>query len=154
MVRSVLVAAEILGDHQRNRHGVSEHHLDSGGGDGGQIEGAQFSLERQMHVEIANGHQGIGANRGDADEKHALSLGAGDEAHELVGVAALAEHDEQIPGGENADVAVERVERGEEGGLDAERDERLGDLLGDEAGLADAGEENGALSIEEGVGEG
>ena len=48
---------------------------------------------------------------------------------------------------------MEGVDRGEEGGANAERDEGLGDLLGDEARLADAGEENGALGIKKGLSE-
>lgn len=55
---------------------------------------------------------------------------------------------------QDANVAVEGVERREKGGADGERDEGLGDLLGDEAGLADAGEEDGAGGVQEGLGEG
>jgi len=44
---------------------------------------------------------------------------------------------------------VERVHRRQEGGADAERDERLRDLVGNEAGLADAGEEDGAGGVKE-----
>lgn len=46
---------------------------------------------------------------------------------------------------------MEGVDGGEECGADAERDEGLGDLVGDEAGLADAGEEDGAGGGEEGA---
>lgn len=48
---------------------------------------------------------------------------------------------------QDADVAVEGVEGREKGGADGEGDEGLGDLLGDEAGLADAGEEDGAGGV-------
>lgn len=49
---------------------------------------------------------------------------------------------------------MERVHRRQEGGADAERDERLRDLVRNEAGLADAGEEDGAGGVKEGAREG
>jgi len=49
---------------------------------------------------------------------------------------------------------VERVDRRQEGGADAERDERLRDLVGDEAGLADTSEEDCACGVKEGAREG
>ncbi|KAL0009801.1 hypothetical protein SO802_004909 [Lithocarpus litseifolius] len=55
-----------------------------------------------------------------------------DESKEEIsrsGAAGLAEEDDDVGGGENADVAVEGVDGGEEGGADAEGDEGLGDLL-------------------------
>ena len=107
-----------------------------------------------MHVHVTNGSERIALNRGEGDQVRAFSANARDEAEELVGIAGLAEEDDDVGGGENADVAVEGVDGGEEGGADAEGDEGLGDLVGDEAGLADAGEEDGAGGREEGASEG
>ena len=153
MIRSVLFLGQVPRRHERNSDGITENHLDRRGSDRSEIEGAQFSLQRQMHVHVTNGSERIALNRGEGDQVRAFSANARDEAEELVGVAGLAEEDDDVGGGENADVAVEGVDGGEEGGADAEGDEGLGDLVGDEAGLADAGEEDGAGGGEEGASE-
>lgn len=154
VIAGVLLLGQIPGLHERDRDGVAENHLNGGGGDRSQIEGAELPLEGQVHVHVANGGEGIAVDGGDRDQISPLGLGAGDEPEELVGVAGLAKEDEDIARGENANVAVEGVDGGEEGGGDGEGDESLGDLAGDEAGLADAGEEDGAAGVEEGAGEG
>lgn len=153
MICGVLLLGEVPGAHERDGDGVAEDHLNGGGGHRSQIEGAELPLQRQMHLHVADGGQGIPLDGCDGDEEGALGLGARDEAEELFGVAGLAEEDEDVAGGENADVAVEGVDGGEEAGADAEGDEGLGDLVGHEAGLADAGEEDGAGGLEEGAGE-
>lgn len=107
-----------------------------------------------MHIHIANPSEGIALNRGHRDEKSPLGLGAGDESQKLLGVPRLAEENQYVSLGENANVAMEGVDRREEAGGDGEGDEGLGDLPGDEARLADAGEEDGAGAIEEDLGEG
>lgn len=57
--------------------------------------------------------------------------------------------------GENADVAMEGIHRGQKRRSNAEGDEGLGDLAGDEARFSDAGEEDcGGGMEEEGAGEG
>ncbi|KAM1412505.1 hypothetical protein ACFXTO_025224 [Malus domestica] len=139
-IGGVLFFGETFGAHERDRDGVAEDHLDGGGGDRSQIEGAEFSLHWQMHVHVAERGKGIAVNGGDGDEKGVFGLGAGDEAEELLGGAGLAEDDQNVDFGEGVDVVVEGVERGEKAGADAEGDEDLGDLVGDEAGLADARE--------------
>ncbi|OWM86280.1 hypothetical protein CDL15_Pgr011104 [Punica granatum] len=42
-----------------------------------------------------------------ADEEGTLGAGVGDKAEELLSVAGLAEEDEDVKGGEDADVTVE-----------------------------------------------
>jgi hypothetical protein len=49
---------------------------------------------------------------------------------------------------------MESIDGGEEGRADAKRNKSLGDLVSDETGFADAGEEDGAGGVEEGAGEG
>ena len=107
-----------------------------------------------MHIHIANSSERIPRDGGERHQEGSPSLSAGDETEQLLGGAGLAEEDENVAGGESADVAVKRVERGEEGGAEAEGDEGLGDFVGDEGGFADAGEEDGAGGGEEEAGEG
>lgn len=154
MIGGVFLFGQITRTHQRNGHRIPKNHLDRSGGHRREIKGAQLALERQIDIHIAEPSEHIAVDGGDRDEIGALGPSAGNEAEKLVGVAGLAEEDEEVGGGQNADVAVEGVEGGEEGGAEAEGDEGLGDLAGDEAGLADAGEEDGAGGIEEGEGEG
>ena len=65
----------------------------------------------------------------------------------------LAKEDQHITLGENANITMEGIGRGEETRVDAEGDKGLRDLVGNEARLADAKEENGAGGVEEGGGE-
>jgi hypothetical protein len=67
-----------------------------------------------MHVHIADGNESIVLDGGKGDEVHALGTYARNEAEKLFGVAGLAEQNDDVATGENANVAVERDERGEE----------------------------------------
>ena len=107
-----------------------------------------------MHVHIADGSERISLDGGEGDKVGALGAHARYEAEELFGVAGLAEQNDDVARGENANVAVEGIDRGEERRANAEGDEGLRDLVGDEAGFADAGEEDGSGGGEEGVSEG
>lgn len=153
MIGGVFLFGQIARAHQRNGHSIPKNHLDGSGGHRRQIKGAQFALERQIDIHIANPSKHIALDGGDRDKIGTLSPSAGNEAEEFLGVAGLAEEYKNVAGIQNADIPMEGIERGEEGGADAEGDEGLGDLAGDEAGLADAGEEDGAGGIEEGEGE-
>jgi hypothetical protein len=80
------------------------------------------------------------------------SAGRGEQLEELFGFAGVAQGDEDVAGGEDAEVAVEGFRgmqemRGRAGGA-----EGGGDLAGDEAGLADSGED-GAVAGAHGLGE-
>ena len=151
MVGRVLVPGQIPRHHERDRHRVPKHHLDCRRRDRRQIKRAQLPLQRQMHVHITRGGKRVALHRGHRHEVDALGPRAWHEAEELFGGARLAEQNEDVAGGEGANVSVERVDGGEEGGADAEGDERLGDLVSDEAGLSNAGEENGTGGREKGA---
>lgn len=154
MVRSILVLGEPFGAHDGGDDGVAEDHLNGRGGDGGEAEGAELPLKRQMHVHVAEGREGVGLDGGDGEEGGGLGAGAGDEAEELVGGSGFGDEDEEVAGEEGADVAVEGVDGGEVGGAgEAEGGEGLGELVGHEPGLADAGEEDGGGGGEEALGE-
>jgi hypothetical protein len=91
-----------------------------------------------MHVHITRGGKYVALYGGHRHEIRSLGPRARHEAEELFGGARLAEQNEDVAGGEGADVSVERVNGGKEGGVDTEGDERLGDLVRNEAELFNA----------------
>jgi hypothetical protein len=101
VIGGVLIPGQVSRGHESDCHGVAEHHLCRRGSDRREIEGAQFPLERQMHVHIADGSESIVLDGGKGDEVHALGAYARNEAEKLFGVAGLAE--------QNDDVARERM---------------------------------------------
>jgi hypothetical protein len=153
VIGGVLVLGEASRLHDGGNNGVPEHHLYGGGGDGGEAEGAHLPLQRQVHVEVAGGgeravHTGRGG--GEGYEVGALSARAGREREQLVGRAGLGEQDEDVPGEQRADVAVQRVDGGEEAGpRDAQRRQRLRGLARHDPRLADAREEDGPRRVDE-----
>ena len=80
----------------------------------------------------------------------------GEEAEELVGFAGVGEGQEDVAGEDGAEVAVESFNRVKEGGGGAGGVERGGDFACDDAGFADAGEDDvvaaGGACGEEGEG--
>lgn len=154
MVGGVDLPCQVPGPHEGNGDRIPKNHLDGGGGDRGEVERAQFPLEGEEDAKIAALVEKATLRGGNGDKHCAAVAGEGGQAEELLGRARFAEQDEDVPGGEGADVAVESVEGGQEGGRDAEGDEGGGDLAGDEAGLANAGEEDGAGGGKECAGEG
>ena len=114
MIGGVLIPRQVSRGHQRNGHGVAENHLDRRGSDRREIEGAQFPLERQMHVHIADNSESIALDGGKGDEVHTFGAYSRNEAEKLFSVVALTEQNDNITRGENANVAVEHVKRGEE----------------------------------------
>ena len=153
MVGGVLVPGEPARLHDGGDDGVPEHHLDGGGGDGREAEGADLPLQRQVHIEVAGGGEravGPRRRRGERDEVGALGARAGREREQLVGGAGLGEQHEDVPREERADVAVERVDGGQEAcPREAQRRQRLRDLPRHDAGLADAREEDGPGRVEQ-----
>ena len=67
-----------------------------------------------MHVHIADGSESIALDGGKGEEVHALGAYVRNEAEKLFSVAGLAVQNDDITRGENANVFVERVKRGEE----------------------------------------
>ena len=60
--------------HEGNGDGVSEEHLDGGGGDGRQVEGAQLALQRQVNRKVAQPFQRAAGYAGHAHQARALCL--------------------------------------------------------------------------------
>lgn len=153
MVGGVLVPGEAASLHDGGDDGVAEHHLYGGGGHRSEAEGAHLGLQRKVHVEIAHGGEravGAGCGGGEGDEVGALGAGAGREGEELVGGAGLGEQDEEVAGEDRADVAVERVDGGQEPRAgEPERRQRLRQLPRHDSGLADAREEHRAGGVDQ-----
>lgn len=153
MVGGVLVPGEAASLHDGGDDGVAEHHLYGGGGHRSEAEGAHLGLQRKVHVEIAHGGEravGAGCGGGEGDEVGALGAGAGREGEELVGGAGLGEQDEEVAGEDRADVAVERVDGGQEPRAgEPERRQRLRQLPRHDPGLADAREEHRAGGVDQ-----
>ena len=114
MIGGVLILGQVSRGHESDCHGVAEHHLCCCGSDRHKIKGAQFPLERKMHVHIANGSESIALDGGKGDEVHVLGAYARNEAKKLFSVAGLAEQNDGVVRVENANVLVQCVERGEE----------------------------------------
>jgi hypothetical protein len=117
VIGGVLVLGEASRLHDGGNNGVPEHHLYDGGGDGGEAEGAHLPLQRQVHVEVAGGKERAvrtGRGGGEGHEVGALHTRARSEREQLVGRAGLGERDEDVRGEQRADVAVKRVDGGEE----------------------------------------
>lgn len=153
VIGGVLVPGEPARLHDGGDDGVPKHHLDGSGGDGREAKGAYLPLQRQVHVEVAGGGERAVATRrrgGERDEVGALGARAGHEGEQLVGGAGLGEQHEHVPREERADVAVERVDGGEEARpREAQRRQRLRDLPRHDARLADAREEDGPGRVEQ-----
>lgn len=118
MIGRVLLLSQVPSSHKRNSHGVAKYHLDRSGSDRRQIEGTQLPLQRQMHIHVASVGQGIVRNGGNRNEINPLGSGTGKETKEFFSRAGFRKEDENVGGGECANVAVESVERGEERGAD------------------------------------
>lgn len=144
MICSISLLGQILCPHQSDCYRVPEHHLNSGGGHRSKIKRTELPFEGQPHVHVAAALQEALLGRGHGDQEGTLGTGAGDEPEELLSIAGLTEEHEDIAVRKDPDVPMEGVDGREEGGASAEGDEGLGDLVGDEAGLSDACEEDGA----------
>ncbi len=75
----------------------------------------------------------------------------GEQTEDLFGLAGVGEGEDEVAGGDHAEVAVEGFGGVEEEGGGAGGAEGGGDLAGDDAGLADAGEGDAAAGLERGA---
>ena len=114
VIGEVLIPGQVSRSHENNCHSVAENHLCRRESDHREIEGAQFPLERQMHVHIADNSESIALDGGKGDEVHTFGAYSRNKAEKLFSVVTLTEQNDNITRGENANVAVEHVKRGEE----------------------------------------
>lgn len=112
VVRRILFLAQTPRPHKCDRNSIPKNHLDSRRRHRSKIERAQLTLQRQMHIQISDTHQTVGLHRRHGYQVNPLGLRAGHELQQFLGIPTLTEHNEQILGRQNADVAVKRVDRG------------------------------------------
>ena len=124
--------------------GVAERKHDGGGGGGGEVEGTGLGVYRGVQDDGAGLREGGGGAGAEGHEGDLHALESGEEAEEFFGLAAVGEGDEDVMGGEHAEVAVDGFGGMEEVRRGAGGTEGGGDLAGDDAGFAHTGEENGA----------
>lgn len=111
MISGILFSGQIPGAHERDGHRIPKNHLDRGRCHRRQIKGAELPLQWQMHIHVANPGQSIALHGGHRDKISPLSLSARDELQKLFRISRLAKQHQQIPLGENADIAMEGVDR-------------------------------------------
>lgn len=153
MISCILFFGQIPSAHHSNRHCVPKHHLNGRRRNWRQIKRTQLPLNRQMHIHITNIRKRITLNRRHRHQIRTLSLGARDDSQQLLRVSALTKQNQNVLIVQDPDIAVKGVDRVEKTGLDTERDQCLGDFVGDESGLADTCEKDCAPTFEEGLGE-
>ena len=83
----------------------------------------------------------------EADQRVALALERGQQAQNLLRLAAGGERDDHIAGQQHAQVAVDGFGGVQKQGRRAGGAERGGDLLGDDAALAHAGDDDAAVAL-------
>mmetsp|Transcript_12664 Transcript_12664/g.31966 ORF Transcript_12664/g.31966 Transcript_12664/m.31966 type:complete len:243 (+) Transcript_12664:220-948(+) len=109
VVHRILVLGEVARQHEGDGHGVTKEHLDGGGGDGRQVEGAQLALQRQVDRHVGSGLQLVTLHGGHADQGGALGARVGHKAQQLLGASRLGEHHQQVAGADDANIAVQSV---------------------------------------------
>jgi hypothetical protein len=112
-----------------------------------------------MAVVLAVGTRFIGQASSDTPQSRATSavwasvdsqsLQRFEDAHELVGLAAVRQRDDDIVPADDAEVAVNRFGRMQEDGRGTRAREGRGNLPADDAGLAHACEDDAALAVAE-----
>jgi hypothetical protein len=131
--------------------GVSESEHDGGGGGGSEIERAGFGGDADVEEYVGRlGEAGVGC-AGQGDEGGGEPLEDREDEEEFFGFAAVGEGDDGVAGSDHAEVSVDGFGGVEEVCGGSGGAEGGGDLVGDDAGFADSGEEDvlHALGCEE-----
>ena len=120
-----------------------QHH--AGGGGGGEPQRAGFLGPRQGQHHVARlGQRAVGA-AGDGNQRDAHALGIGDDVAKLRRAAGIGEGNQPILRRDHAEIAMACLGGMNEQGGGSGRGERGGDLAGDMAALAHAGDNDPAL---------
>jgi hypothetical protein len=129
-------AAELEGE------GVSEGEHDGGGGGGCEIERAGLGGDTDVEEDVRRlGEAGVGCAR-ECDEGGGEPFEDREDEEELFGFAAVREGDDGVAGRDHAEVSVDGFGGVEEVSGSSGRAEGGCDLLSDDAGFADSGEED------------
>ena len=129
--------------------GVAHDERGGGAGGGGHVEGAgllwHFDVEHDLGVFSQRGAR----RRGHGDDLHGESPDGRQKVDQLVGLAGVAQGEQDVAVVEDAEVAVHGVDGVEQHGGRAGAGEGGGDLAADVAGFADA-EDDDFLSLGQG----
>ncbi len=136
----LLLEAARLEQHHGQRVADGEH----GGGAGGgrEIERAGFARHVDVDVDFGLARERRFGIAGEGDDARAEALEAGDEPRDFLGLAAVAEDEDEVAVGDHAEVAVRGVDGIEHDAGRAGAGEGRGDLRADRARLADAGDDD------------
>jgi hypothetical protein len=121
--------------------GVAEGEHDGGRCGGGEVEGAGLGGDGAVEGDEGGLGEGGGGFAAERDDGRAEVLEGGQEGEEFFGFAGGGEGEDEVAGGDHAEVAVEGLGRMEVVGGGAGGAESGGDLARDEAGFADAEED-------------
>src|SRR5690606_3283264 len=131
--------------------GVTQHQGCRGAGCGSQVQGAGFLVHGGVQCQVgAAGELGIRV-AGQGDDARANPLGDGNDGDQFLGRAGIGDRQQDVLAGQHAQVAVDGLGRVHEEGRRAGGCQRGGDLAGDVAGLADAGDDDAAGAVEDQV---
>ena len=124
---------------------VAQGEHDGGGGGGCEVEGAGFGGDAGVEEDVARLSQGGCAAARDGDQCGFEALEGWDQAQEFFCFAAVGKGDDDAFGGEHAEITVDGFGRVKEVGRRACGAQGGGDFAGDDAALADAGEDDATL---------
>ena len=124
--------------HPQSSQRVADGHVDGGTCGRGQVQGADFAIHRGIENHITAPSQlGVDpANQRDADG--AAEAEVGKDRQQLVSFTAVGEHQGDVVGVDDPQVAVEGVHRVEEYGCQSDGGRGGGNLSGHDAAFTDA----------------
>ena len=128
------LAAEFEGE------GVAEREHGGGGGGWGEVEGAGFFRDRDIERDSGCLRQRGSDVSSEADDGHVQTRQDWEQTQEFFCFAGVGQGDNDVAVGEHSQVAVQGFYGVEEAGRGAGREEGGGDLAGDDAGFANAGD--------------
>lgn len=136
-----IVAGKAPGFEEDHGEGIAEDKHDGGAGGRGEIERTGFYLHAGVDDDVAGLGEGAAGVAGEGNDAHVKSGEGGQDIDQLFSFAAGGEGEDDVAIGDDAEVAVERVQGIEDDCGGAGGSERGGDLLADVAGFADAADD-------------
>ena len=151
VIGEVLIPGQVSRSHENNCHSVAENHLCRCESDRREIEGAQFPLERQMHVHIADSSESIALEV--RETRYTPLVRTQGMRRRSSSVLSHLLNKMTTSRGERMPMLSWSTSRGERKDERMPREMRVWDLVGDKARFSDTKEENGSGGGEEGASE-
>ena len=142
---------------ERDRERVAHGERGGGARSGGDVVRAGFFAHAHVEVHVALARERRVRPTGEGDQGGALALDGGQDHQHLVARARVGDGDDDVVGGDHAEIPVRGLRGMDEVGGGAGRGEGGGDLAPDMAGFAHAGDDDPAARAEDephGFGEG